>query len=62
VKPTSMKNWRDVVALAEELAGSVCGEDDGWVLSLVYPVLIEFDQSVPALDPSKPPQVKSMGG
>jgi hypothetical protein len=48
--------------LPKSSPGQYAGEDDGWVPSLVYPVLIEFDQSVPALDPSKPPQVKSMGG
>jgi len=26
--------------------GQYAGEDNGWVLSLIYPVLIEFDQSV----------------
>jgi hypothetical protein len=26
--------------------GQYAGEDNGWVLSLVYPVLIEFDQSI----------------
>jgi len=26
--------------------GQYAGEDNGWILSLVYPVLIEFDQSV----------------
>lgn len=69
--------------------GRYAGQDNGWVLALLYPVLIDFDQSiikypsikrfpggasndlmpnlqnpgapVPALDPSKPPQVKGMG-
>ena len=26
--------------------GQYAGEDNGWVLSLVYPVLVEFDQSI----------------
>ena len=70
--------------------GKYAGQDNGWILSLVYPVLIEFDKTiikypnirrfpggasddlrpnlqnptnpVPALDPNKPPRVKSGGG
>jgi arylsulfatase len=37
--------------------GQYAGEDNGWVLSLVYPVLIEFDQSV-----MKYPNIKRFPG
>ena len=32
--------------LATTSPGRYTGEDNGWVLSLVYPVLIEFDKSI----------------
>jgi arylsulfatase len=37
--------------------GKYAGEDNGWVLSLVYPVLIEFDQSI-----MKYPNIKRFPG
>jgi len=32
--------------LASSSPGKYSGQDNGWVLSLVYPVLIDFDQSI----------------
>jgi arylsulfatase A-like enzyme len=37
--------------------GQYAGEDNGWVLSLIYPVLVEFDQSV-----MKYPSIKRFPG
>jgi hypothetical protein len=37
--------------------GQYPGEDNGWVLSLIYPVLIEFDQSI-----MKYPSIKRFPG
>ena len=32
--------------LPKSSPGQYAGEDNGWVLSLIYPVIIEFDQSI----------------
>ena len=37
--------------------GKYAGEDNGWVLSLIYPALIEFDQSI-----MKYPSIKRFPG
>jgi arylsulfatase len=34
------------VPRTERFAGEVAGEDNGWVLSLIYPVIIDFDKSI----------------
>jgi arylsulfatase len=38
-------------------AGKYSGQDNGWVLSLIYPALIDFDQSV-----MKYPSIKRFPG
>ena len=43
--------------LPKSSPGQYAGEDNGWVLSLVYPVLIEFDQSI-----MKYPNIKRFPG
>ena len=37
--------------------GKYAGEDNGWVLSLIYPVIVEFDQSI-----MKYPSIKRFPG
>ncbi len=43
--------------LPKSSPGQYAGEDNGWVLSLIYPVLVEFDQSV-----MKYPNIKRFPG
>src|SRR6478672_4525841 len=37
---------RRVLSLASSSPGKYSGQDNGWVMSMVYPPLIEFDKSI----------------
>ena len=42
---------------ADHVAGKVCGKDNGWVMALIDPVIVEFDKTI-----MKYPNIKRFPG